>query len=45
MPPVADTDSQNAAELANIKGQMVAIEQASTAKKCNIQFQNKPPGA
>ena len=38
-------DSQNAAELANMKGQMVAIEQASTAKKCNIQFQNKPAGA
>ena len=35
-------DSQNAAELANMKGQMTAIEQASIAKKCNIQFQSKP---
>jgi len=35
-------DKQNAAELAQIKGQMVAIEQASIAKKCNIQFQGKP---
>jgi hypothetical protein len=24
--------------------QMVAIEQASIAKKCNIQFQGKPSG-
>lgn len=37
-------DKQNAAELAQMKGQMVAIEQASIAKKCNIQFQGKPPG-
>src|SRR5262245_9842000 len=37
-------DKQNAAELANMKGQMVAVEQASIAKKCNIQFQGKPPG-
>jgi hypothetical protein len=37
-------DKQTAAELANMKGQMVAIEQASVAKKCNIQFQGKPPG-
>jgi hypothetical protein len=28
-----------------MKGQMVAIEQASIAKNCNIQFQGKPPGA
>jgi hypothetical protein len=38
-------DKQTAAELANMKGQMVAIEQASIAKKCNIQFQGKPLGA
>jgi hypothetical protein len=25
-----------------MKGQMVAIEQASIAKKCDIQFQGKP---
>lgn len=36
-------DKQTAAELANMKGQMVAIEQASIQKKCNIQFQRKPP--
>jgi hypothetical protein len=36
-------DKQTAAELANMKGQMVAIEQASIATKCNIQFQGKPP--
>ena len=38
-------DKQNAAELANMKGQMVAVEQASIAKKCNIQFQGKPPSS
>src|SRR4030081_1816355 len=37
-------DKQTAAELAQMKGQMVAVEQASVAKKCNIQFQGKPPG-
>jgi hypothetical protein len=37
-------DKQTAAELANMKGQMVAIEQASIAKKCNIQFQGKSEG-
>jgi hypothetical protein len=35
-------DKQTAAELGQMKGQMVAIEQASIAKKCGIQFQNKP---
>jgi hypothetical protein len=39
-------DKQTAAELANMKGQMVAIEQASIAKKCGIQFQGpRPPGS
>ncbi len=38
-------DKQTAAELAQMKGQMVAVEQASIAKKCNIQFQGKPSGA
>jgi hypothetical protein len=38
-------DKQNAAELAQMKGQMVAIEQASIAKKCNIQFQKPEPSA
>jgi hypothetical protein len=38
-------DKQTAAELAQMKGQMVAIEQASITKKCAIQFQGKPPGA
>lgn len=37
-------DKQTAAELAQMKGQLVAIEQASIAKKCNIQFQGKPDG-
>lgn len=32
-------DGQTAAELANLKGQMQAVEQASIQKKCNIQFQ------
>ena len=38
-------DKQTAAELAQMKGQMVSIEQASIAKKCNIQFQGKPEGS
>src|ERR1700759_3689254 len=36
-------DKQTAAELANMKGQLIAIEQASIAKKCNIQFQQSKP--
>jgi hypothetical protein len=32
-------DGQTAAELAHLKGQMAAIEQATIQKKCNIQFQ------
>jgi hypothetical protein len=40
----AGGDNQSAAELADIKGQMIAIEKASVLKKCNIQFQGKPPG-
>jgi hypothetical protein len=38
-------NGQTAAELAQLKGQLVAIEQASIAKKCAIQFQGKPPGS
>ena len=38
-------DKQAAAELAQMKGQMIAVEQASIAKKCNIQFEGKPPGS
>jgi len=38
-------DKQTAAELGQMKGQLVAIEQASIAKKCNIQFQGKQPPA
>jgi len=39
-------NGQTAAELANLKGQMTAIEQASIQKKCNIQFQGqRPPGS
>jgi hypothetical protein len=38
-------DKQTAAELAQMKGQMIAIEQAANAKKCGIQFQGpRPPG-
>jgi polygalacturonase len=38
-------DKQTAAELSQMKGQMVAVEQASIAKKCNIQFRGqRPPG-
>jgi hypothetical protein len=36
-------DKQTAAELAQMKGQMVAVEQASIEKKCNIKFENKSP--
>jgi hypothetical protein len=32
-------NGQTAAELGQLKGQMVAIEQASIQKKCNIQFE------
>ena len=35
-------DGPTAAERGQLKGQMVAIEQASIVKKCGIQFQ-KPP--
>src|SRR3982074_2471162 len=35
-------DKQTAAELGQMKGQMVAIEQASIQKKCGIQFQRPP---
>ncbi len=37
-------DKQTAAELGQMKGQMVAIEQASIAKKCGIKFEGKPEG-
>jgi hypothetical protein len=38
-------DGQLAAELANLKGQLVAIEQASILRNCGIQFQRpgQPP--
>ncbi|MDA9424182.1 MULTISPECIES: hypothetical protein [Bradyrhizobium] len=38
-------DKQTAAELGQMKGQLNAIEQASIMKKCNIQFQGKPPAS
>jgi hypothetical protein len=37
-------DKQNAAELARLKGEMDAVEQASIRKKCGIQFQTTPSG-
>jgi len=36
-------DKQAAAELAQMKGQMVAIEQASIAKNYGIKFENRSP--
>jgi hypothetical protein len=36
-------DKQNAAELANLKGQMDAIQQVLIQKQCGIQFQTAPP--
>jgi hypothetical protein len=36
-------DGPMTAELAQLKGQMVAIEQASIQKKCGIQFQQAQP--
>jgi len=38
-------DGQMAAELGQLKGQMVAIEQASIAKKCGIKFEREAPAA
>ena len=35
-------DGPSAAELANLKGQMNAVEQASIQKRCGIQFQAPP---
>jgi hypothetical protein len=36
-------DKQTAAQLAQLKGQMDAIQQASIQKNCGIQFQTAPP--
>jgi hypothetical protein len=36
-------DKQTAAQLAQLKGQMDAIQQASIQKQCGIQFQTAPP--
>jgi hypothetical protein len=36
-------DKQNAAQLAQLKGQMDAIEQTSIQKNCGIQFRPAPP--
>jgi hypothetical protein len=38
-------DKQTAAELARLKGEMDAIEQASIRKQCGVQFQHAPPPA
>lgn len=38
-------DGATAAELAQLKGQMNAIEQASIVKKCNIKFEKPAPTA
>jgi hypothetical protein len=36
-------NDENTAELARLKGEMDAIEQASIAKHCGITFQHAPP--
>jgi hypothetical protein len=36
-------DKQAAAELAQMNGQMIAVEQASIAKKCGIKFEGERP--
>ena len=36
-------DGQTATEVAHLKGQMDALEQASIKRKCNIQFQKEEP--
>ncbi|MCW5694073.1 MAG: hypothetical protein KIT48_17080 [Pseudolabrys sp.] len=36
-------NDENTAELARLKGQMDAIEQASIKKRCGITFQHAPP--
>jgi hypothetical protein len=36
-------DKQTAAQLAQLKGQMDAIQQESVIKNCGIQFQTAPP--
>jgi hypothetical protein len=36
-------NGQTAAELAQLKGQMIAIEQAANAKKCAVQVQGASP--
>lgn len=36
-------DGPTAAELADLKGRMVAVEQASIQRNCGIQFQGKRP--
>jgi hypothetical protein len=36
-------NDENTAELARLKGQMAAIEEASIKKRCGIRFQHAPP--
>ena len=38
-------DDEKTAELARVRGEMEAIQQASIAKNCGIQFQAPPPPA
>jgi hypothetical protein len=38
-------DKGNAAQIAQLKGEMNAIEQASIQKNCGIQFRTAPPPA
>jgi hypothetical protein len=38
-------DKQNAAQLAQLKGEMDAIEKASIQKNCGIRFRSAPPAS
>jgi hypothetical protein len=37
-------DDRNTAELARLRGELEALEQVSTRKRCGIQFQRAAPG-
>jgi hypothetical protein len=41
---IKGNDAQEA-ELARVKGEMEAVQKASIAKQCSIQFQTTPPAA
>lgn len=41
--PLTKGNDENTAELARLKGQMNAIEEASIKKRCGIKFEHAPP--